>query len=153
MMIYTVLGIAVPYGTGLFLPLSFGYLLSLNSNRPVKGAVLAIVGSLFVIGIGISVAPMLLLLGSGLMWAGLIMGLFMMMFSLSVLFRPESHFFAGCSIIVLSILSFLGAAGGLIIGGVLGLIGGTLIAAWAGNEKTVPISTQDASMESHTARG
>lgn len=135
--IFIAAGIVIPYAIGLILPLSLGYLLARNTNRPVMGAVFSIIGSIFVMVIGISVAPMLLLPGSGLMWAGLITGLFMLMFALSVLFKPESHFFAGCAIIVMSILSFLGAAGGLIIGGLLGLVGGVLIASWAGLEKTV----------------
>lgn len=156
--IFVAAGIVIPYGVGLLLPLSLGYLLALNANRPVMGSVFALIGSVFVIVIGISVAPMLLLPRSGLMWAGLITGLFMLMFSLSALFKPESHFFAGCSIIVLSILSFLGAAGGLIIGGILGLVGGMFIAAWAGkdtvtNDPDVPVTKKDVPMESKTISG
>ncbi|QQK78701.1 hypothetical protein HUG20_01485 [Salicibibacter cibi] len=41
--------------------------------------------------------------------------------------------FTGSSIIIFSILSFIGAAGGLIIGGLLGIAGGILIAAWNGS--------------------
>lgn len=157
-LIYTVAGIFIPYGIGLILPLSFGFLLAFNENRPVMGAVFALVGSIFVILIGISVAPMLLLPGSGLMWAGLITGLFMLMFSLSALFKPETHFFSGCSIIVLSILSFLGAAGGLIIGGILGIVGGTFIAAWAGRDTVskdddASVTNHDVQIESNTVSG
>lgn len=137
MVIFIVAGVIIPYAIGLILPLSLGYLLASNTNRPVMGAVFALIGSVFVMIIGISVAPMLVLPGSGLMWAGLITGLFMLMFALSALLKPESHFFAGCVIIVMSILSFIGAAGGLIIGGLLGFVGGVLIAAWAGLEKEV----------------
>ncbi|MFA8438422.1 DUF6114 domain-containing protein [Pueribacillus sp. YX66] len=136
-MIYIVAGFVIPYTIGLGLPLSLGYLMAFNTNRPVMGSIFCIVGSGFVIFIGIQVAPMLLLPNSGLMWAGLITGLFMLMFGLSALFKPETHFFAGTSIIIFSILSFLGAAGGLIIGGLLGLAGGILIASWDGLEKTV----------------
>lgn len=136
-MVYIAAGILVPYGIGLGLPLSLGFLMAHNENRPVMGSVFSIIGSGFVMFIGIQVAPMLLLPGSGLMWAGLITGLFMLMFALSALFKPETHFFAGLSIIIFSILSFLGAAGGLIIGGILGLVGGILIASWAGRDHTV----------------
>lgn len=135
--IFIASGFIIPYGIGLGLPLSLGFLMAFNTNRPLLGSVLALIGSGFVMFIGIQVAPMLLLPGSGLMWAGLITGLFMLMFALSALFKPETHFFAGTSIIIFSILSFLGAAGGLIIGGILGLVGGILIASWAGLEKTV----------------
>lgn len=134
-----VAGLGIPYGIGIGLPLAIGILMAHNDNRPVLGCVLSLIGSGFVMFIGIQVAPMLLLPGSGLMWAGLITGLFMFMLSLAVLFKPETHFFAGLSIIIFSILSFLGAAGGLIIGGILGLVGGILIASWAGLDKPVDV--------------
>lgn len=134
-----VAGLIIPYAIGLGLPLAIGFLMAHNENRPILGCVLSIIGSGFVMFIGIQVAPMLLLPGSGLMWAGLITGLFMFMLSIAVLFKPETHFFAGLSIIIFSILSFLGAAGGLIIGGLLGLLGGVLIASWAGLDKPVDV--------------
>ncbi|QQK74582.1 hypothetical protein HUG15_02500 [Salicibibacter cibarius] len=123
----------LPYGIALLLPLSFGYLAAQNSNRPVMGSVFSLVGGLAVLAFGISVAPMLLLPGSGLMWAGLIFGLFMVMLSFVSLTKPEMNVFTGSSIIIFSILSFIGAAGGLIIGGLLGIAGGVLIAAWDGS--------------------
>ncbi|UOE75818.1 DUF6114 domain-containing protein [Parageobacillus thermoglucosidasius] len=127
-----VAGLVLPYGVGLFLPLSFGYLLAANKNRPVMGSVFSLIGGGLVLLVGISVAPMLLLPGSGLMWAGLIIGMFMVMLSIFSMVKPETHLFTGCSIIICSILSFIGAAGGLVVGGLLGLIGGTFIAAWDG---------------------
>lgn len=136
--ILAVTGVVIPYGVGLVLPLSFGYLLANNNNRPMMGSVFSLVGGILVMVIGISVAPMLLLPGSGLLWAGLITGMFMIMFSLFSMAKPDTHLFAGCSIIIFSILSFIGAAGGLIVGGLLGIVGGTLIAAWnGGSSKTM----------------
>ncbi|WP_017434974.1 DUF6114 domain-containing protein [Saccharococcus caldoxylosilyticus] len=127
-----VAGLVLPYGVGVFLPLSFGYLLASNKHRPVMGAVFSLVGGSLILLVGISVAPMLLLPGSGLMWAGLVIGMVMMMLSILSMAKPETHLFTGCLIIICSILSFIGAAGGLVVGGLLGLIGGTFIAAWNG---------------------
>jgi hypothetical protein len=157
-LIRVVAGIVLPYVVGLFLPLSFGYLLASNKNRPVMGSVFSLVGGSLVLLIGISVAPMLLLPGSGLMWAGLIIGLFMVMFSIISMVKPETHLFTGCSIVIFSILSFLGAAGGLVVGGLLGLIGGVFIAAWNGVHlktfnDTSKGSTDIPSVQSNTITG
>lgn len=131
-LVLAITGLVIPYAVGLVLPLSLGYLLASNTNRPIMGSVFSLVGGLLVLLVGISVAPVLLLPGSGLMWAGLMIGLFMVMLSIFGMAKPDSHLFTGCSIIVFSILSFIGAAGGLVVGGLLGLAGGTLIAAWNG---------------------
>lgn len=136
-MITAVAGFVIPFAISLIIPFSIGYLMAANTNRPVMGAVITLIGSVFVLIVGISVAPMLLLPGSGLMWAGLITGLFMVLLGILSLVKPDSGLFIGGGIIVFSILSFIGAAGGLIIGGILGLLGGTLVAAWGDTDSKI----------------
>ncbi|MEW5320967.1 DUF6114 domain-containing protein [Geobacillus thermoleovorans] len=125
----------VSYAIGWMAPCLFGYLLAANRNRPVLGAVLAIAGAAFVLIVGISVFPMLLLPGSGLMWAGLVTGLVMVVLGILSIIKPESHVMLGSFLILSSILSFVGAAGGLIIGGVIGLLGGALVVGWNGQKE------------------
>lgn len=160
-MITAVAGFIIPFAVGLIIPFSIGYLMAANTNRPVMGAVLTLIGSVFVLIVGISVAPMLLLPGSGLMWAGLITGLFMVLLGILSLVKPHSGLYIGGGIIVFSILSFVGAAGGLIIGGILGLLGGTLIAAWGDADAETTDDSPDVSkgkkdipsVSSHTMSG
>ncbi|WMJ16874.1 DUF6114 domain-containing protein [Geobacillus proteiniphilus] len=123
------------YALGWGVPCSFGYLLAANRYRPVLGSALAIAGAVFVLIVGISVFPMLLLPGSGLMWAGLVTGLVMMVLAVLSIIKPDSHVVLGSFLILTSILSFIGAAGGLIIGGVIGLLGGALVAGWNGQKE------------------
>lgn len=56
---------------------------------------------------------------------------------------PQMHVFIGSVIVILSILSYVGAVGGLIIGGIFGIIGGSLILAWHGEKKEAAIIEKD----------
>ncbi|BBW95264.1 DUF6114 domain-containing protein [Geobacillus icigianus] len=127
-------GPLLSYAFGWILPCAVGYLLAVNRHRPVLGSVLAMIGAGFVLMVGISVFPMLLLPGSGLMWAGLVTGLVMVVLAILSIIKPQSHVVFGSFLILASILSFVGAAGGLIIGGVIGLVGGALVVAWNGQQ-------------------
>ncbi len=69
------------------------------------------------------------------MWAGLVTGLVMMVLAVLSIIKPDSHVVLGSFLILTSILSFIGAAGGLIIGGVIGLLGGALVAGWNGQKE------------------
>ncbi|AVX20080.1 hypothetical protein SAMN02745885_00944 [Carboxydocella sporoproducens DSM 16521] len=113
---------------------SWGFILVQNRKRPVLGAVLTLLGSILVIWFGIDIAPVLFLPGSGLYWAGMVLGLGLLALSLLALFFPRWHLGLGVTILILSILSYVGAAGGLVLGGLLSLLGGCLILAWAGQK-------------------
>jgi hypothetical protein len=110
-----------------FLP---GFVLASNRKRPALGSVISFVGGCFILWFGISIAPLLFLPGSGLLWSGLIMGSFLILFSLLSLIYLQMRVILGSLIIVVSILSFVGAAGGLILGGIFGMLGGVLIVSW-----------------------
>ncbi|WP_216828519.1 DUF6114 domain-containing protein [Alkalihalobacterium elongatum] len=125
----------VPFFLSLFFSFSSGFLLAANLKRPILGAVFTFTSSSLVLWIGIDIAPMLFLPGSGLLWAGLFIGSLLLTMSVMALVFPAMNMFIGSLIIVLSILSFVGAVGGLIIGGVLGIIGGAFIIGWKGNDE------------------
>ncbi|MED0654327.1 DUF6114 domain-containing protein [Anoxybacillus geothermalis] len=127
-------GPLLSYAFGWMLPCAVGYLLAANRHRPVLGSVLVMIGAIFVLIVGISVFPMLLLPGSGLMWAGLVTGLVMIVLAILSMIKPQSHVTIGSFLILASILSFVGAAGGLIIGGIIGLLGGALVVGWSGKQ-------------------
>jgi len=86
----------------------------------IGGAILAAVGgflaSLSIIGGGV------LLLGI----VGVVFGIIMIVGAVMMYSNPQSHTMWGVIILVLSILSWVVAAGGLFIGFLLGLIGGIL---------------------------
>jgi hypothetical protein len=127
-------GPLLSYVLGWMLPCTVGFLLAANRHRPVLGSVLVMTGAIFVLIVGISVFPMLLLPGSGLMWAGLVTGLVMIVLAVLSIIKPQSHVTIGSFLILASILSFVGAAGGLIIGGIMGLLGGALVVGWSGKQ-------------------
>jgi hypothetical protein len=61
----------------------------------------------------------------GIVWGALLIIGAVLMYS-----RPDQHVIWGILVIVLSILSWVGAAGGLIIGFLFGFIGGILAIIW-----------------------
>lgn len=128
--------LVVPFAVAGLAALLPGVVLSRNHVRPFFGSLLGILSGASVLWVGLNVAPLLLLPGSGLMWAGTVIGLLMMAASLLPLFYPSSSLVTGIVLICLSILSFIGAAGGLVIGGLVGILSGSLIASWQG--RTVP---------------
>ena len=87
---------------------------------------LSVAGGVLVVLGGVDVAVRTSMLGlAGLLWGALIIVLAFMLNS-----KPENHKTYGMLILVFSCLSWFGAAGGLIIGFILGLIGGALAVMW-----------------------
>lgn len=127
----------------LLLSITLGMFFSGNRRRPVIGALFTMLAGIMVLKVGIAIAPILFMPGSGLYWAGLVVGLILVGLSLMVLAFPESHTYMGLGIIVFSILSYVGAAGGLLVGGLFGLLGGTLVFAWTGLEAAPPEEGQN----------
>lgn len=126
----------------LLLSVTIGMLVSSNRKRPAIGAVFTIIAGCLVLWVGISIAPILFMPGSGLYWAGLIVGLILIGLGLLIISFPQSHTYLGLAVVVFSILSFVGAAGGLIIGGLFGLLGGTLIVSWMGLENQTVLAAE-----------
>lgn len=126
----TLIGLVVPSLLVLVAFLWIGLALGANRRRPAFGVALTVIGGAMISYIGFKVAPMLFMPGSGLLWAGLVVGLLMIALAITALYNIQMRVPLGVVIIVLSILSFLGAAGGLIIGGILGIFGGAMITSW-----------------------
>lgn len=127
--IYDVL---VPLMCSLILSVPLGFIVAANRFRPFIGGLLALAGGLLVLWVGINIAPILFLPGSGLYWAGLVFGLLICVTAVIAIAYPQMHIVLGAATIAFSILSFVGAAGGLILGGIFGILGGTLTVAWNG---------------------
>jgi hypothetical protein len=134
----TCIGFIVPFLLVLVTFLWIGYTLAANRRRPVFGATLAIIGGSEVAFIGFKVAPMLFVPGSGLVWVGLIDGLLIIAMSFTAIYYSLLRVPLGVVVIVLSILSYVGAAGGLIFGGLLGIFGGAMITTWQPSQEQDP---------------
>lgn len=126
----TTLGFILIVVLSLVLTIIIGLIVSSNRFRPALGGCLVLMGGGLVTWVGINMAPILFLPGSGLYWAGMIMGLVILAAGIAAFAFPQSHIAVGVVAMVFSILSYIGAAGGLIIGGVLGIVGGALIVGW-----------------------
>ncbi len=132
----------LPFLVAGFFALLPGIIFSRNHNRPLFASLLGILSGGLVLWVGINVAPLLFLPGSGLMWAGMVIGALMLVVSVLPLIYPQFSPVLGGLLIFFSILSFVGAAGGLVVGGLLGILSGSLTAAWR-HPVNQPQSTQE----------
>jgi uncharacterized protein DUF6114 len=106
-----------------------------EDNPPVLAVILSLLGALLIIGSGIAeiaIASAAYSLGfgaqsslAGLGALGILFGIVLVVLSLALWFKPESHKGIGVAMIVFSFLSILGGAG-FILGLVLSLVGGIL---------------------------
>jgi hypothetical protein len=125
------------------LSISPGLTLAANRHRPVLGNSMTFLGGVLVLWFGISIAPMLFLPGSGLYWAGIVIGLTMIALSILGVIFPQMGLLLGSLHIVVSILSFVGATGGLLAGGLLGVLGGVFVVAWNGCSSSIDTNDTD----------
>ncbi|GEM_PF-1185307 len=109
-------------------------------EKPTAAMVLSLIGGIFVILGGVfiaflgSVIGSLSIVGSGgasatllaLGLVGVVFGIIMILGGVMMYTNPRSHTMWGAIVLVLSILSWVTAVGGLFIGFLLGLIGGIL---------------------------
>jgi hypothetical protein len=112
----------------------------LPGEKPTAAMVLSLIGGIFVLLGGAfiaflgSVISSLSLAGTGAASAtllalglvGVIFGIIMILGAVMMYTNPQSHTMWGVIVLILSILSWIVAAGGLFIGFLLGLIGGIL---------------------------
>ncbi|MGE5416305.1 MAG: DUF6114 domain-containing protein [Acidobacteriota bacterium] len=120
----------IPILAAIIFSVTPGMVVAGNANRPLIGGILALFAGGLISWFGIDIASILFMPGTGLYWAGMIIGLILLGMAIGAIAYPAMNMMLGTVIIVLSILSFIGAAGGLIIGGFCGLVGGALIVAW-----------------------
>ena len=109
------------------------------AKKPLAAFVLSLIGGIIVllVGIIISIATTLVTIIIGLGGTGGILGLpgvvcgvLMILGAVMLYTRPKQHVIWGAIVIVFSILSWWGAAGGIFIGLILGFIGGILGIIW-----------------------
>lgn len=105
--------------------------MGINHSKPVTAAVLSLLSGVFILGIGLTLLTLSMIPGS-LSYLGLLEGMIICALALLLLVYPRMSVILGAFIIILSIISIFGAFGGLIIGTLLGMLGGTLAVAWKG---------------------
>jgi len=105
--------------------------MGINHSKPVTAAVLSLLSGVFILGIGLTLLSLSMIPGS-LSYLGLLEGMIICTLALLLLVYPRLSVILGAFIIILSVISIFGAFGGLIIGTLLGMLGGTLAVAWKG---------------------
>lgn len=101
-----------------------------RATRPFWGGLLLIVASLIIAWVPIQFAFELMLIGGAFTVIGLVFALLVFLSGVAALLKPNLATLAGIAGIGFSILSLVGALGGLLIGALLGLAGGSLCIAW-----------------------
>lgn len=104
------------------------------NERPFIASLFSLIAGILVL-IGGSI---LMIIGYGLIGGnsgvfglfGMVLGIIMIIVSFMLRSRPQQHIIYGIIILTASILSWVGAAGGLLFGSILGIIGGILSIIW-----------------------
>lgn len=86
----------------------------------IAGAVIGAIFTFFIFGVGGIVGIL-----------GIIWGILVIFFAFRLKSRPEQHTGIGVVLIILSLLSFVGAFGGFILGFILTLVAGILALIWS----------------------
>jgi len=101
-----------------------------RARRPVIPGVVTALGGVLIGYIPLRVAMSMALVPQTYMFAGAIFGIIVVVSGLAAIGKPDlSSFFGGLAILV-SVLSIVGALGGLMVGLTVGCIGGSLLYAW-----------------------
>lgn len=131
------------------------------AERPTAAFVLSLIGGVIVLCVGIIISLAGALISSivGLGGLGAILGVFgiicgiLMVVGAAMLYsRPQQHRMWSAIVLVFSILSWFGAAGGLFIGLILGLIGGILGIIWKPSAIQHALMSPSPSASSQTKR-
>lgn len=103
-----------------------------NAQRPLKAAVLTLLGGGLVAWVPLSLLPASFLAGSrsSMVFLGLTIGLLVVALGLFLLAYPHASVGIGALVVVLSIVAFPATLGGLLVGSVLGICGGASAVAW-----------------------
>ncbi len=100
-----------------------------RKRRPFWGALLMMIAGLLILWGPSSLLQLAMLPGNSI-WAGLLVGALLFVMGLIQLLAPSYALITGAIGIVLSLVSLIVALGGLGIGMLLGIIGGSLGVAW-----------------------
>jgi hypothetical protein len=100
------------------------------TGRPVLGSGLLIVAGLLVVLVTWQFTLELLLIGGAFTAIGFAWGALMILSGALALSNPELSTPIGAAGVVFSILSIVGALGGMLVGIILGMAGGSLLIAW-----------------------
>jgi F0F1-type ATP synthase assembly protein I len=105
-------------------------------KRPFLGGVLLLLAGLIIGYVPLQFAGELIFIGGTFTIIGLVFATFVFLTGVGALAMPEHATIFGVAGVALSILSLMGALGGLLIGMLLGIIGGNLCVAWKNERKT-----------------
>lgn len=94
------------------------------------GALLLMIGGLIIGWVPIQFATELAIVGGSFTVIGLVFAVMVFLTGAFVMARPELSTIFGVIGIALSILSLIGALGGLFVGMIVGIVGGNLCVAW-----------------------
>ncbi|AQL42405.1 hypothetical protein BV210_06615 [Halorientalis sp. IM1011] len=101
-----------------------------KQGRPFLGALLLMIGGAVIGWVPIQFATELAIIGGSFTVIGLVFAAMVFLTGAFVMARPELSTIFGVIGIALSILSLIGALGGLFVGMLIGIIGGNLCVAW-----------------------
>lgn len=101
-----------------------------RSERPFWGGALLMLAGLVIGWVPIQFAAELVFIGGTFTVIGLVFAAFVFLTGVFALHRPELSTILGITGVALSILSLLGALGGLFVGMLIGIVGGNLCVAW-----------------------
>lgn len=101
-----------------------------RSERPFWGGALLMLAGLVIGWVPIQFAAELVFIGGTFTVIGLVFAVFVFLTGAFALHRPDLSTILGITGVALSILSLLGALGGLFVGMLIGIIGGNLCVAW-----------------------
>ncbi|MFC4618792.1 DUF6114 domain-containing protein [Camelliibacillus cellulosilyticus] len=113
-------------------------------SRPFWGATLSLLAGLFILWIPLQLYAVAFAPGNFAFIGFLFGGLIIILAILGYIF-PQFSIVFGVLTIFLAVLSIMGALGGLVIGTILGIIGGSLSIAW--KKDVVPIKEADTGKE------
>ncbi|MDQ1279678.1 MAG: hypothetical protein QG670_940 [Thermoproteota archaeon] len=122
-------------------------MLAKMAKKPKIAFVLSLIGGItvFFVGILISIATAVVTAIFGLGGLGVVLGLFgvvcgfgMILSAIMLYIKPKEHTIWSIIVIAFSILSWFGAAGGIFIGLILGLVGGIMGIKWKPSSPPVP---------------
>ncbi|MEW9031422.1 MAG: DUF6114 domain-containing protein [Planifilum fimeticola] len=102
---------------------------SAPKRRPKAGLILVILAGLIILWIPVNLYWLAFVPGS-FAFTGLLFGTMVLLCGILGWIMPQYVRLLGVFAMVLSIISIMGALGGLLIGTVLGVVGGSLCAAW-----------------------
>lgn len=101
-----------------------------RQGRPFMGALLLMIGGIIIGWVPIQFATELAIIGGSFTVIGLVFAAMVFLTGAFVMARPEMSTIFGVIGIALSILSLIGALGGMFVGMLVGIAGGNLCIAW-----------------------